>query len=102
MKKLLWVACATFCLLGSTSTHATPYASCITISGTLVNFDLNEPGGNVTVTYEDGTANANFNGLTTGTNLPAGSQSFDLGAHTGYSISVYKAGNGKPSIITNI
>src|SRR5436190_21685881 len=91
MKKLLWTTCVACCLLASTSTRATPYASCITNNGSLVYFDLNEAGGNVTVTYEDGTTNASFNGVSTGLNLPAGYQNFDLGAHSGYSISVYKA-----------
>lgn len=83
------------------SSHATPYASAIniTVTGgttTNVSFYLNEAGGNVTVTYEDGTTNASFNGITTGLNLPAGQQTFTLNGHSSYSISVFKVGNGTP------
>src|SRR5215472_16107072 len=81
------------------SSHASPYASCINVTvtnGTTTNvsFYLNEAGGNVTVTYEDGTTNSTFDGVSSGaTNLPAGQQSFLLNGHSGYSISVFKIGN---------
>jgi hypothetical protein len=53
------------------------------------------------VTYENGNTNASFNGVTSGLNEPAGQYSFQLGAHTGYAISVYKQGNGVPFQISN-
>ncbi len=82
---------------------ATPYASCITNSGNNYTFYLNEPGGNVTIVYTDtGTTNTSFNGVTTGTNLPAGPQTFSLSGHTSYEIIVNKVGSGTPSIITTI
>jgi hypothetical protein len=80
---------------------AHPYASGVTVSGSTVSFILNESGGNVTVKYEDGSTNANFNGITTGTNVAKGLQSFSLTGHTSYSISVAKTGNGIPSLISS-
>lgn len=83
------------------SSHASPYASCITVttngSNTNVSFYLNESGGNVTVTYEDGTTNSTFDGISSGaTNVAKGQQSFLLNGHSGYSISVFKVGSGVP------
>jgi hypothetical protein len=78
------------------SLHATPYASCITNSATTVGFRLNESGGTVTVTYEDGTTNSNYNG----TNLVKGAYTFSLVGHTGFAIAVTKTGNGVPSQIS--
>ncbi len=83
-----------------TCLHASPYASGLTNNAGTVSFTLNENGGNVTVTYEDASTNASFNGILTGTNLLKGSYSFSLGAHTGYAISVTKTGNGTPSLIS--
>ena len=85
--------------------RASPYASAINVTvtnGTTTNvsFYLNESGGNVTVTYEDGSTNASFNGITSGTNVASGQQSFSLNGHTGYSISVFKIGNGTPTQIS--
>ncbi len=88
-------------LTAAPNVRATPYASGITVTNGTVTFYLNEAGGNVTVTYENGSTNASFNGVTTGTNEPAGQYSFQLGAHTGYAISVYKQGNGVPFQISN-
>ncbi len=102
MKKLTSVLIVAGGLLAGLTAQATPYASCITNSGNTVYFDLNEAGGNVTVTYEDHSTNANFNGVTTGLNLPAGYQSFDLTGHSGYSISVFKSGSGAPTVTTTI
>ena len=79
---------------------AAPYASCITNNATTVGFRLNESGGNVTVTYEDGSTNSNFNGFNTGTNLAKGAYTFSLTGHTGYAIAVAKTGNGTPSLIS--
>ena len=86
-------------MLSAGKAVATPYASCITNNNGTIQFYLNESGGNVTVTYNDGTTNANFNGFTTGTNLPSGPQSFALGAHTTYTISVVKVGTGSALLI---
>jgi hypothetical protein len=79
--------------------RATPYASCISNNAGNISFYLNESGGNVTVTYENGSTNASFNGQSTGTNLVAGVYTFSLGAHTSYTISVFKVGTGVPSQI---
>ncbi len=81
---------------------ATPYASCVTNSSGNIQFYLNEPGANVTVVYEDGSTNPDFNGITTGVNLPAGQTNFLLGAHTSYSISVSKEGSGAPNLIKSL
>lgn len=102
MKKLTSVLILAAGLLAATTAEATPFASCISNINNTVYFNLNEPGGNVTVTYEDGSTNANFNGVTTGLNLPVGYQNFSLVGHTSYNISVYKVGSGSPSVIKNI
>ena len=83
---------------------ATPYASCISNNATAqtVTFYLNESGGNAVVTYNDGTTNVNFNGLTTGTNLPSGAYTFSLAGETTYSIAVTKYGTGTPGMIPNV
>jgi hypothetical protein len=89
-------------LLSALSANATPYASGITNNGSgTMTFYLNEGGGNVTITYEDSSLNANYNGTTTGTNLAAGPYTFAMGSHTSYTISVFKTGSGAPSLITN-
>ena len=82
--------------------QATPYASGLTnnANGTM-SFYLNEGGGNVTITYGDGSTNSNYNGVTTGTNLATGAYAFSLGSQTNYTISVYKLGAGVPTLITN-
>jgi len=113
--------------------HASPYASCITLTNkgagvTNVQFYLNEgavtyrtTGNNaatlgnavtnpvtVIVTFEDGTSNDVFNGLTlASTNVDRGFHSFALTntaspgvKHTGYSISVFKVGIGVPSQVS--
>jgi hypothetical protein len=97
--KTIVLFCAT---LGSVAlcplvSKATPYASEITNNAGTVSFFLNESGGNVTITYEDGSTNASYNGITTGTGLASGLHSFSLGAHTSYSISVFKTGSGVAS-----
>ena len=84
------------------TSKASPYASEMTVTNngsggvTNVQFYLNETGGNVTVTYEDGSTNAAFNGITTGLGLPKGPYSFSLSGHVGYAVSVAKNGNGVP------
>ena len=82
--------------LASYVAHATPYASQVTVSSGTVTFWLNEANATVTVTYEDGTTNATFNGSVVAT---AGSKSFSLGAHTSYTITAYTAGAGAPANI---
>ena len=82
--------------------RATPYASGITNNGSgTMSFYLNESGGNVTIKYEDGSTNASYNGITSGLNQASGAHTFSLGAHTNYTISVYKVGAGVPTLITN-
>ncbi|HSY19836.1 MAG TPA: hypothetical protein VK815_15945 [Candidatus Acidoferrales bacterium] len=78
--------------------RATPYASCMTYDGSSSNvtFYVNEAGGNVTVTYEDGTTNGFFNGVTTGLSVSKGKYTFNMTNHTGYAVSVTKIGNGVP------
>ena len=88
--------------LSSQVVRATPFASCITNSGNTISFYLNEGGGNVTITYDaggPGNTNATFNGVGT---KAAGQYSFNLTGHTTYTISVFKAGNGVPSITTTV
>ncbi|HEV2320114.1 MAG TPA: hypothetical protein VGV18_10210, partial [Verrucomicrobiae bacterium] len=88
-------------LIAAPILRATPYASGITVTNRTVMFYLNEAGANVMVTYEDGSTNVSFDGITTGLNEPAGRYSFQLGAHTGYAISVHKQGNGVPFQISS-
>jgi hypothetical protein len=78
---------------------ATPYASGVTnTGGGTIQFYINEGGGVVTVTYEDGSTNAAFTGTTT---VAAGVYTFALGAHTSYSIQCYKVGAGVPTFIAS-
>ena len=102
MKQLTSVLILAGGLLAGITANATPFASCISNINNTIYFNLNEPGGSVTVTYENGSTNANFNGVTTGLSLPSGYQHFDFTGHTSYNISVYKAGNGIPTVLTNI
>jgi hypothetical protein len=80
---------------------ATPFASCITNNAGTISFYLNEGGGNVTITYEDGSTNASYDGVTAGTNEAAGAHTFSLTGHTTYSISVNKTGSGVPGLIAS-
>lgn len=100
---LLTWAVVTFFGLGATIVKATPYASEITNNNGTIQFYINESGGNVTVTYEDGSTNENFNGVTTGTNVAAGPYSFSLTdnsiVHTSYTISIFKIGSGKAGLV---
>lgn len=81
-------------VLNTQVAKAMPYASCITNNNGTIQFYLNESGGNVTVSYEDNSKAANFNGTTTGLVVTNGQQSFALGSHTSYTISVAKVGTG--------
>lgn len=78
---------------------ATPYASCITNNAGTVSFYLNEAGGNVTITYEDGTTNSSYDGVASGTNMASGAHTFSLGSHTSYNIAVTKVGTGVASLL---
>ncbi len=98
---LLPIAAASFLISTASVVKATPYASCITNNNGTIQFYLNESGGNVTVTYEDGSTNTSFDGIATGTNVAAGVYSFALSTHTSYNISVYKVGSGVPSVINS-
>src|SRR5262245_42009447 len=90
----------TLSMLASFVAKANPFASLITnnLATGNIEFWLNEGGGNVTVVYEDGSTNANFNPvyLGTGVNVPSGQQTFALGAHTSYQIICQKTGTGVP------
>ncbi|HEX3626379.1 MAG TPA: Calx-beta domain-containing protein [Verrucomicrobiae bacterium] len=81
---------------------ASPYASCVTNNNGTIIFYLNESGGNVVVTYEDGSTNANFDGQVTGLNLLSGQYSFSMAGHTSYAIAVTKMGTGTPGIEPNV
>lgn len=96
---LLFFAVAGLVTLTTARVKATPYASEVTNNNGTIQFYINESGGNVTVTYEDGSTNANFNGITTGTNLAAGPYAFSLGGHTSYSISIFKVGSGTVGLV---
>ena len=87
-------------LLAPIMVYATPYASCFTNNAGTISFALNEGGGNVTVTYDDGSTNASFNGITTGTNLAKGKYSFVLTPHTSFNVTAFKVGTGSPSQIS--
>ena len=102
LSRAVWTATVLAVAAMTTQTsHATPYASSITTNaGGNISFYLNEDGGTVTVTYEDASTNASFNGITTGLSLAKGKYSFALGAHTSYSIKVFKIGLGSPSKIS--
>jgi hypothetical protein len=83
--------------------QATPYASSVTNDGSgNMSFYINENGGNAVVTFEDGSTNASFNGINTGTNLPSGQYTFSLGSHTTYAITVTKTGTGTPAMEQNV
>ncbi|MGH7940213.1 MAG: hypothetical protein ACREE6_14275 [Limisphaerales bacterium] len=100
----LLLSCVAIALLGLMvqKAKATPYASGITNNNGTIQFYINESGGNVTVTYEDGSTNANFDPAQgTGINLDAGQYSFSLGSHASYAISVFKQGSGVPSVINS-
>jgi hypothetical protein len=99
---LLPIAAAGFLLSTASVVKATPYASEVTNNNGTIQFYLNESNATITVTYEDGSTNANFNGFTAGTNLPAGPYSFALAGHTTYAISVFKVGSGVPSVIKTL
>ncbi|PWU21212.1 MAG: hypothetical protein C5B50_02175 [Verrucomicrobia bacterium] len=80
----------------SLTLHAHPFASGITgTNGSgQVSFYMNETGAVVTVTFEDSsTLNMGY--------LPAGPTNFSVGAHTSWSISCFKPGNGTPTQISS-
>jgi len=75
-------------LLAALSANAHPYASAVTNSSGTVQFILNENADSVTVTFDSGSETVTLG------SLPKGLNSFSLGAHTNYAISVYKTGSG--------
>ena len=81
--------------------RATPYASCITNNSGTIQFHINESGGTVVVTYEDGSTNTDFDGIATGTNVGTGTYSFSLAGHSTYSIAVTKFGTGNTHLVDN-
>src|ERR1039457_597361 len=86
-------------LLWPLASHATPYASCITNNAGTIRFYLNESGGNVTVTYNDGSTNGSYDGIATGLSLASGVYSFSLSnLYTSYTISVAKVGTGAAAV----
>ena len=75
--------------------RAHPYASGVTVSGGSVSFILNESATDIKVFFDNNTVTNDW-----GTNVTAGLQSFALGAHTNFSISVFKLGPGVPTAIS--
>ena len=102
-RRILSLTAALSVALMQSSLHATPYASSISNDGSgNISFYINESGGTVVVTYEDGSTNANFNGQTTGINTPSGQYSFSLSGHSTYNITVNKTGTGAASLESNV
>ncbi|HEV2453344.1 MAG TPA: Calx-beta domain-containing protein [Verrucomicrobiae bacterium] len=99
----LLLSCAAVVLSAITAqmVKAAPYASCITNNNGTIQFYLNESGGNVVVTYEDGSTNVNFDGQVTGLNLTSGQYSFSMSGHSSYAIAVTKLGNGTAHVEPN-
>src|SRR5690349_11464767 len=90
----LWLAIFG-CLVMTSLVQAHPFASGVrTNGGGQVAFIMNEDGATVTVKFEDAST------LALGV-LSKGSNYFDLGTHTSFSISCYKQGTGVPSIISS-
>jgi hypothetical protein len=89
-------------LAGLDMAKGNPFASCLTVTNGSVQFYLNEGGGTVTVTYEDGSTNSVLNGQTT---MAAGAYSFNLTdnsvTHTSYAITCFKTGTGTPFQISS-
>src|SRR4051812_39245645 len=97
-----FVACAIIFIASFRLAQAHPYASALTNDNGTIRFVMNEAGANITVVYNDGSTNANFNGITTGLSQPAGANSFLLGTnHTGYRIICAKNGTGVPTLISS-
>lgn len=102
LKRNSLIAILAAAVLSPLVSQATPYASCITNNAGTIQFYLNESGGNVVVTYEDGSTNASYDGITNGLNMASGAQSFALGSHTSYTISVSKVGTGSAAVINTL
>lgn len=97
------IAATGFLALTAPQVKAAPFASCITNNAGTIQFYLNESGGAVLVTYEDGTSNSVYDGVSPGaTNLPSGMYSFAMGAHTSYTIAVTKYGTGIGGLASNV
>ncbi len=89
--------------LSSQVVRANPYASMITninYAGREMQFWLNESGATVTIQYSDSTTDPNYNGVTSGVNLPSGVYTFNVPSDaSSYTITVYKVGAGQPTLI---
>jgi hypothetical protein len=96
---ILTIAAMVIGLVITQRADATPYASCLTNNAGTIQFYLNESNATICVTYEDGSTNANFDGINTGTNLLKGLKTFSLGAHSSYTITVTKNGSGSSSLL---
>ena len=79
--------------------NATPYASQVTVSSGTVTFWLNEGGGYVTVTYDNGSVtDGTYNGVST---VTSGSHTFSMSGHSNYAISVAKTNSAAPGPIVS-
>ncbi len=97
------IAVTGFFALTTQIVKAAPYASCVTNNNGTIQFYLNESGGSVLVTYEDGTSNSIFDGMSsTATNLLSGAYSFSLAGHSSYAIAVTKYGTGVGGLASNV
>jgi hypothetical protein len=74
--------------------RAHPYASGVTVSGGNVSYILNESATDVKVLFDNSTVTNDLGAMA------AGLQSFALGTHTNFSISVFKLGPGVPTAIS--
>jgi len=74
--------------------RAHPYASGVTVSGGNVSFILNESATDIKVLFDNNTTTNDLGAMA------AGPHSFALGAHTNFSISVFKLGPGVPTTIS--
>jgi hypothetical protein len=74
--------------------RAHPYASGVTVSGGNVSFVLNESATDIKVLFDNNTVTNDLGAM------DAGLKSFALGAHTNFSISVFKLGPGVPTTIS--
>ena len=93
------LAAMAIALMITPKAEATPYASCLTNNTGTIQFYLNESNATICVTYEDGTTNASFDGITTGLNQLKGVKTFSLGSHASYTITVTKNGSGSSSLL---
>ena len=89
-----WMMAAPLVLFLTSSAKAHPYASGITNSAGTIRYILNEGADNVKVAFDNGSVTNDLGAQSRGL------QSFSLGAHTNYSIIVFKAGSNSVSQIS--